>query len=358
MFQRKTVRWSAVAAVAAAVVLVVGFWPGKAGRGSGVAFAEVMQRICSARTVTYDSDITSEGPSQPAVHSKVMHMGLGRMRTESLGGTTIMDSSAHKSLALLPATKKAIRLEFVGGPQAPPQATPQATIFDHLLQLRGKASEDLGQQEIDGQAATGFRVKEAGFDWAIWVDPATGGPIRIELTCDAVLGAGTKTVMRNFAFDVPLDESLFSLDPPPGYTLDVQQLDLPATPEQALIDSLRECADVYEGQFPQKFDKHCTEDLEEKINPKKQPAKAMQFARSFGRIFGGLMFVQALPAGSDWHYVGGGVKLGQADMPICWWKPAGSQTYRVLFGDLSVRDLDKAEVDRLTAQISKNNPGG
>ena len=78
----------------------------------------------------------------------------------------------------------------------------------------------------------------------------------------------------------------------------------------------------------------------------------------FGRIFGGLMFVQALPAGSDWHYVGGGVELGEADMPICWWKPAGSQTYRVVFGDLSVRDLDKAEVDRLTAQIPKNNPGG
>ena len=43
------------------------------------------------------------------------------------------------------------------------------------------------------------------------------------------------------------------------------------------------------------------------------------------------------------------MKLGQADVPICWWKPEGSQTYRVIFGDLSQRDLDKADLDRLTA---------
>ena len=43
------------------------------------------------------------------------------------------------------------------------------------------------------------------------------------------------------------------------------------------------------------------------------------------------------------------MKLGQADVPICWWKPEGSQTYRVVFGDLSTRDLDKADLDRLTA---------
>jgi hypothetical protein len=37
---------------------------------------------------------------------------------------------------------------------------------------------------------------------------------------------------------------------------------------------------------------------------------------------------------------------------------AGSQTYRIVLGDLSVRDEDKAEMDRLTAQIPKNTPGG
>jgi hypothetical protein len=71
----------------------------------------------------------------------------------------------------------------------------------------------------------------------------------------------------------------------------------------------------------------------------------------------GFTFPKIMPADNDWHYAGSGVKLGQAEVPICWWKPAGSQTYRVVFGDLSVRDLDKAEVDRLTAQIPKS-PGG
>jgi hypothetical protein len=39
-------------------------------------------------------------------------------------------------------------------------------------------------------------------------------------------------------------------------------------------------------------------------------------------------------------------------------KPAGSTTYRVIFGDLSQRDLDKADLDRLTASRSQSNPGG
>jgi hypothetical protein len=75
-------------------------------------------------------------------------------------------------------------------------------------------------------------------------------------------------------------------------------------------------------------------------------------------IIGFMFFQVVLPPASDWHYAGAGVKLGAADVPISWWKPTGSPTYRVVFGDLSVRDLDKAEVDRLTAQISKKTPGG
>ena len=44
MLQSKTVRWSAAAAVAAAVVLAIGFWPGKPGRGSsnGIAWGDVV----------------------------------------------------------------------------------------------------------------------------------------------------------------------------------------------------------------------------------------------------------------------------------------------------------------------------
>jgi hypothetical protein len=99
-----------VAGVAAGVVLAVGFWPGETGRRSGVAFAEVLQRISSARTATYA--MTVEAPPQPVIHQKVMCMGSGLIRMETPDGTvTILDIAAHKTLLLLPAAKTAIRME-------------------------------------------------------------------------------------------------------------------------------------------------------------------------------------------------------------------------------------------------------
>jgi hypothetical protein len=53
----------------------------------------------------------------------------------------------------------------------------------------------------------------------------------------------------------------------------------------------------------------------------------------------GMMFVMTLPAESNWRYAGENVKFGDAQTPIFWYKPEGSQTYRVIYGDLSVKDV-------------------
>jgi hypothetical protein len=39
------------------------------------------------------------------------------------------------------------------------------------------------------------------------------------------------------------------------------------------------------------------------------------------------------------HYAGNGVKLGDAETAIFWYLPEGSETYRVIYGDLSVKDV-------------------
>ena len=57
------------------------------------------------------------------------------------------------------------------------------------------------------------------------------------------------------------------------------------------------------------------------------------------KIMYGLVFVQKLPKDSDWHYEGADVKFGDADTPIFWYKPADSETYRVIYGDLHVEDV-------------------
>jgi hypothetical protein len=42
---------------------------------------------------------------------------------------------------------------------------------------------------------------------------------------------------------------------------------------------------------------------------------------------------------NDRHYAGNGVKVGEADKAIFWYLPEGSGAYRVIYGDLSVKDV-------------------
>jgi hypothetical protein len=39
------------------------------------------------------------------------------------------------------------------------------------------------------------------------------------------------------------------------------------------------------------------------------------------------------------HYVGASVKFGDATRPVCWYKPIDAETYRVVYGDLSIRTV-------------------
>jgi hypothetical protein len=50
----------------------------------------------------------------------------------------------------------------------------------------------------------------------------------------------------------------------------------------------------------------------------------------------GMLFMMGL---KDQHYAGNGVKLGEADKAIFWYQPEGSETWRVIYGDLRVKDV-------------------
>ena len=56
------------------------------------------------------------------------------------------------------------------------------------------------------------------------------------------------------------------------------------------------------------------------------------------------MFVRSLPARANWHYAGAEATFGDKTTPICWYRPQGSETYRVIYADLSVLDVAPAEL--------------
>lgn len=60
----------------------------------------------------------------------------------------------------------------------------------------------------------------------------------------------------------------------------------------------------------------------------------------------GLVFAITLPASSNWHYAGKGLKLGDASKAVFWYRPEGSQSYRVIYGDLSIKDVAEKNLPR------------
>jgi integrase len=67
----------------------------------------------------------------------------------------------------------------------------------------------------------------------------------------------------------------------------------------------------------------------------------------------GITFYMMLKPENDSHYVGGGVKLGTPDCPILWYKPTGADKYRVIYADLSVKDMMPDDVKKLPEAKAK-----
>jgi hypothetical protein len=59
-----------------------------------------------------------------------------------------------------------------------------------------------------------------------------------------------------------------------------------------------------------------------------------------------LMFIRFFKGEGQWHYAGKGVKFGNADTAIFWYRPEGSETYRVVYGDLSVKDVPPEDLPK------------
>ena len=67
----------------------------------------------------------------------------------------------------------------------------------------------------------------------------------------------------------------------------------------------------------------------------------------------GITFYTMLKPENDPHYTGGGVKLGTPDRPILWYKPTDAEKYRVIYADLSVKEMSADEIKELSEANSQ-----
>ena len=314
----------------------------------GIAWADVVRPILTARTVVFDV-IMAEGENVPI--TRVMNMGTQRVRSELLSpdGKTvqviaIFDYDTSRMLELIPKQQTAVLIDLKDLPEKPENIL--ETMRNIITQLHNDPNvsvEELGEKEIDAQVAKGFRVTGPDVELTVWADPQTALPIRMEQKWRQM-----QFVCTNFEFDVELDESLFNMEIPEGYSeLPTGELPIASTTEQDLVETLRMWAEmILDGVFPEDFSGQTYVDDVNK-NRKKfvklQKEQRVELGLKFGR---GFIFVQLLKAENDWHYVGKGVRLGDAESPVCWYRPEDSETYRVIYGDLTVRDVAPADLPK------------
>ncbi len=381
-------------AVAATVLVALGIlvsWIVIGGGSTNVAFAEVAKAFESLRSATYDFTTDMKDPINgkttnttmkgfflaPSRERVEMSMSLGSAKASSI---MIMDHQAMKSLVLAPEQKLAITIDLskIKKPAGP------SSQFEMVRQLiregsssPGEKVESLGKKEIDGQTVIGFRTHINMFDQTLWADPQTARLVRVDVVYSGGSGHGE---MSNFRYDMELDPSLFSLEPPAGYTVQTQTVKMPV--EDDLVNTLRLVAEHNDSTFPaaigmnnkefQQAIRAASISQAEKLLKTPEAQKLMErlkaqygkdqagfmkaWMNEWMKMTGplnqkltqkytqGMMFYNMLGSQNDSHYAGKDVKLGTPDRPIFWYKPTGADKYRVIYADLSVKEAAPAKI--------------
>jgi len=334
IMKTKLTKIAAVLIIAAGIVAVSSLF---IKTSSTIAFADVVKPILNARTAILDIHIGS-GKNQPVIHDEIMGSRIRRTVSNVQGTDTIIDLEQMKILALTHAEKTAVyvNLDGLGNLQ-----NYLELLRDTVARMQDKAEyqvENRGLQQIEGKDYIVFVAESEKETITIWADPKTALPVRIEqktpnmqIACD------------NLQFDIPLDESLFSMEVPDGYVIQAAGgIDFKKSSESDFIETLRIWAQIIEdGQFPDSIN---LEDIV-KIGPKfdqglKRANLTKQQETEIALRWGqGLVFIRFFKGQGKWHYAGKGVTLGDSQTPIFWYQPKDSPTWRVIYGDLRVEDV-------------------
>jgi len=334
---------------AAAVVVITGIISVQFLTGTN-AYAQVVQEIRNARTVVFSIITHTNQGSDETIKTDLAYKEPGHLRTTTIDGyICIVDGSNGKMISIVPQGGYTIAdIKNLGKTTAQEKTGSQDPFasIEAMKNLPAKADEHLDPKEIDGIVCSGYRVKQGDLTSIIWLDAKTGDLVQVEQKYASA--PGMNRIIKNIKFDVELDDSLFSLTPPAGYkSMGVEMKgDAAIQTEETFVTWLGWWANGnVDETFPPmvagtEMAKVCMDMAKQgklkgstwdKVDPQ--------------QMFNAMLFVAKLPRES-WRYAGNGVKINTPDTPIFWYRPAGSQMYRVIYADLTVREMAEDQLPK------------
>lgn len=305
-------------------------------------FAQIVEPILNAKTIAFDLIV---GPEDGGIvmHDRVKGARFRRTISNLPNQVTIIDTENSKMLTL--TEKDGIKTAtYINTEGFLHEGTKHFLAFIrevimHVKDNPGFKPTSLGKQEIDGRKVIGYAANSDVEHVKVWADAETLLPVRVEL------GVGQELfIVKNFEFNIPIADSEVSMEVPEGYTVKETPLDFSNVTEANLVGSLRVWATVLlDNRFPDELNTQAymaqVPNLEKKIGALDIPENEME--QMGVNFIQGMLFLQTfeLHKKGPWHYAGKGVKFGQSEIPIFWYRPKDAQSYRVIYGDLTVKDV-------------------
>ncbi len=303
-----------------------------------LAFSDVAQRLRDAHRLRYRMTITSSR-MKGAMVFRQLFQEPGLVRTEGEDGhVAIHNLQQGKTLILEPASRSALLLEMTQKPDTPPRPTADGGVqwLEWLRSLAEKEGEPAGRKRVGNVEALGFQVHDGDFDeMIVWADPKTRQPLLIEGTI-RIGDRRDHIAISDFEIDPVLEEDLFRLEAPAGYTLRKMTTEL-LNPAQDVARVLAAYAETHGGTFPPQLDDlGVYEPLFSRMNAGGLPdLEAIKLIQSLARI---VKFIRDKK--SEFGYKPHGVQRGDADKIIFWYRTRETDSYRVVYGDLRIGTVD------------------
>jgi outer membrane lipoprotein-sorting protein len=327
IMQSRITKFTAVAAVVAIAGIV--WFQFLAGTK---AYAHVVEGLKKARTVVFTLITQSNQGSGETIKTDVAYKEPGHLRTTTVDGyIAIVDATSGKMISIIP--QGGYTLGDLNSINKAGSTSPLISI-EAMKNLPLKADEIIGEKEIDGIDCDGYRVTQGDLTTMVWINTKTGELVQIEHKYASA--PGMNRIIKNIQFDIELDDSLFSLTPPAGFKQITTELksDGSGETEETFINWLRWWAGAnIDETFPPMV---AGTEIAKVIMNMGQQGKLKGEKVDTQMMFRAMLFVAQLP---DWRYAGNGVKINTPDMPIFWYRPADSENYRVIYADLTVREL-------------------
>lgn len=314
------------------------------------AFEDVVAAVRKADTVSYTTTVTPK--NGPSSSFKSIHKGSVTRMMSADGSYTVTDIAGQKLLMVQPATKTATLTQLGKAPKELPTMRDSIIGWLKSAETTGKA---VGEKMIDGVRTVGFEADFGAITFTLWSDPKTKLPVVIEST----IGSPSEPIqmtMREFVFNAPVEDGLFSTEAPSGYQVkEIQQpaVDITAIvklpPEEHVVRILKFYSGLFDGAFPERIDgPELVSKLTSRMGAKRleDPKFMKEFTELSGSMGATWTFRQTL---DKFGYLGG-KHLNDADTIVFWYLPKGAEKYRVVYATLTVGDVMEEKLPKLPAK--------